>query len=104
MKFESQPWNYLNRNAKNRQIATGLSWIFMHVLRDTPPSVRLRGKPVVFVLTSRERKPKWERARLEGIRRRCKERMTRRYCREQERRRCADESAGAESFEEESIA
>ena len=35
------PWNYHNRNAKNLEIATGLSRIVMHVLRDTPPSVPL---------------------------------------------------------------
>ena len=61
---ESQfPWDYHSRNAKNLEIATGLSRIVMHVLGDTPPSVPPRGEPVVCVLTSRTRKPVWERAR-----------------------------------------
>ena len=61
---ESQlPWNYHNRNAKNLGIVTGLSRIVAHVLGDTPPSVPPRGEPIVFVLTSRKRKPVWESAR-----------------------------------------
>ena len=42
----------------------------MHVLTDTPPSVPQRGEPMVCVLRSRVRTPKWERERLKGIKRR----------------------------------
>ena len=52
---------------------------------------------MVFVLTSRKRKPKWERARLKGIRRRNVEKM-------EHWRGYVDESDGEEYFEEESIA
>ena len=103
-KFEELLWNYLNRKAEKPEIATGLSWIVMHVLRDTPPPVPPRGEPMVFVLTSRKRKPKWERAQHEGIVRRCEERMNRRYYKERERRRRADDSDSEESSEEEGIA
>ena len=72
-KFEELAWDYLNRNAKNREIATGLSWIVMDVLRDALPSVPPRGEPMVSVLASRKRKPKWERVSLEGVRRRRRE-------------------------------
>ena len=58
------------RNIKNREIAIRLSWIVMHVLTDTPPSVPRRGEPMVFVLTSKVRTPKWGRERLKGIKRR----------------------------------
>ena len=86
--YESQvPWNYHNRNAKNLEIATGLSRIVMHVLRDMPPSVPPRGEPVVYVPTSRKRKPQWERARHTGIGKRYFEKLCRRARRlERERR------------------
>ena len=100
MEYNRLPWDYHNRNAKNREIATGLSWIVMHVLRDAPPSVPPRGEEMVSVLTSRKRKPRWERARHEGIARRYNERMTRRFG----RRRYIEESDSGESSEEESIA
>ena len=98
------PWNYLNRNATSREIATGFTWIAMHVLSDTPPSVPPRGEPVVFAFTSRKRKPKWERARHEGITRRLNEGMIRRYAKYQERMRRAEESDSEESSEEGSSA
>ena len=58
------------KNIKNREIAIMLSRIVIHVLTDVPPSVPQRGEPLVSVLTSRKRKPKWERARLRGLRKR----------------------------------
>ena len=58
------------RSIKNREIAIRLSRIVMHVLTDTPPSVPRRGEPMVFVLKSRVRTPKWERERFRGITRR----------------------------------
>ena len=57
------------RNTCNREIAIKLSRVVMHGLSDMPPSVPPRGEPMVFALTSRKRKPKWERARLRAIRR-----------------------------------
>ena len=45
-----------------------MSRIATHVLKDMPPVVPPKGEPMVFVLTSRVRKPKWERARLRGMR------------------------------------
>ena len=99
------PWDFHNQNARGLEVATGLSRILMHVLTDAPPSVPPRGEPVVSVLTSRKRKPKWERARLRGIRRRYLEKMYRRDCRvEREMSGYVDESDGEESSEEESIA
>ena len=77
--YESQlSWNCHNRNAKNLEIATGLSRAAMHVLTDAPPSVPPRGEPMVFVPTSRERKPHWERAQRKGIRKRYFEKLCRR--------------------------
>ena len=57
-------------NTKNLLIATRLPRAMLHVLTDAPPSVPQRGEPLVSVLTSRKRKPKWERARLKGLRKR----------------------------------
>ena len=103
VEYDRLPWNYLNRNAKNREIATGLSWIVMHVLRDTPPSVPPRGESMVCALTCRKRKPKCERSRRDGIMRRLDEGITRRYFKYQERMRRAEESDNEEAYEEESI-
>ena len=104
---ESQlPWDYHNRNARNLEVATGLSRIVMHVLRDTPPSVPPRGEPMVFVLKSRKRKPVWGRARHKGIQRRYLEKLYRRDRRLERERRIGYvvESDGEECSEEESIA
>ena len=77
----------------------------MHVLMDMPPPVPPRGEPLVPVLTSRKRKPKSERARIRGIRRRHLEKMYRKNCRiEREVRGYVDESDGEGPCEEESIA
>ena len=68
MIFVSQlPSDYFERIAKNLEVASGLSRAVIHVETDSPPSVPPRGEPMVFVLTSRKRKPKWERARRKGI-------------------------------------
>ena len=104
--YESQlSWNCHNRNAKNLEIATGLSRAAMHVLTDAPPSVPPRGEPMVFVLTSRKREPKWERARHKGIQKRYIERL---YRRDRRIKRASDgyvdEGDGGESSEEESVA
>ena len=101
--YDSLPWNYFHRNANNREIAIGLSYVVLHVLRDAPPSVTPRGEPMVSALTSRRRKSKWERARREGITRRLNEGMTRRHFEYQEKMRRAEESDSEESSEEESI-
>ena len=101
---EELPWNYLNRNAKNREIATGLSYTAMNVLRDAPPPVPPRGEPMVSVLTSRKRKPRWERMRLEAIKRRRIRKKNNRFLREPVRRWYADENNSEETSEEESIA
>ena len=66
------------KNTKNLEIATRLSRAMIHVLTDAPPSAPQRGEPLVSVLTSRKRKPKWERARLRGLRKRLIERLERR--------------------------
>ena len=66
------------KNTKTLEIATRLSRIAIHVLTDVPPSVPQRGEPSVSVLTSRKRKPKWERARLRGLRKWLIERLKRR--------------------------
>ena len=102
--YEELPWNYFNRKAKDREIATGLSCIVMHVLRYAPPSVPPRGEPMVSVLTSRKRKPRWERMRLEAIRRRRIHKRNSRFLREPVRRWYSDESSSEESSEEGSIA
>ena len=80
----------------NREIATTLSRIVMHVWTDMPPLVPPKGEPMVFVLTSKVRKPKWGRARLRGIRRR--DRAKEDYW------KYFDGNVGEESSEEESIA
>ena len=93
------------RNTKNLEIATKLSRIAMHVLSDVPPSVPQRGEPLVSILTSRKRQPRWERARLRRIRRRYIERMMRRCDRSSEGwSEEGSESSGEESSKEESIA
>ena len=69
------------RNANNLEIATKLSRAMIHVLTDAPPSVPQRGEPLVSVLTSRGRKPKWERIRLRGLKKRLIERPKRRNAR-----------------------
>ena len=66
------------KNTKNLEIAIRLSRTMIHVLTDVPPSVPQRGEPLVSVLTSRKRKPKWERARLRGLRKRLIQRLKRR--------------------------
>ena len=58
------------KNTNDLDIAIRLSRAMIHVLADAPPSVPQRIEPLVSVLTSRERKPKWERARLRGLRKR----------------------------------
>ena len=73
-----------------------LSRTVLHVLTDMPPVVPPKGEPMVCVFTSKVRKPKWERARLRGIRRR--DRAKEDYC------NYFDGSVGEESSEEESIA
>ena len=78
----------------NWEFAIKLSRIAIHVLEDMPPSVPRKGEPVVFVLTSRVRKPKWERARLRGIRRR--------DCNKEDYWNYVDGNVGEESPEEES--
>ena len=108
------PWNYHNRNAKNSEIATGLSRIVLHVLEDAPPSVPPRGEPMVCVLTSRVRTPVWEPARHNGIQRRYLEKLYRKdfrwmlirdYRLERERRiGYIVGGDGGESSEEENIA
>ena len=77
-------WKFLigcNERTKNVEIAIKLSRVVMHVLTDVPPSVPPRDEPLVFVFTSRERKPKWERARLRGIKRRYLDKIYRGDCR-----------------------
>ena len=100
--------DFYRRNARNIEIATGSSRIVMHVLTDSPPSVPFRGEPMVFVVTSRKRKPKWERARRKGIGKRYVERMChwRRKGRREEREWSGyvDERDSEESSEEESVA
>ena len=60
---------------------------------------------MVSALTSRTRKPKWERARFKGIRRRYLEKMYRRDCRvERDMSGYVDDRDGEESSEEGSIA
>ena len=48
------PWNHHNRNAKNLEVAIGLSRIAIRVLTDITPSVSPRDEPMISVLTSRE--------------------------------------------------
>ena len=69
----------------------------MHVLIDVPPSVPQRGEPLVSILKSQKRQPKWARARLRGLRRRHVERMLRRKVWEEWREEDAD-GGNVESF------
>ena len=75
------------------EIATKLSRVVIHALRDTPPSVPQRGEPLVSVLKSKELKPKWERDRF----RKHKKWMTR----FKERLGRCDRSRCSENYEEE---
>ena len=76
----------------------------MHVLTNAPPSVPPRSEPMVSVCTSRERKLKWERARLRGIRKRHRDKMDRRSDQLKRRmRRYVDEGDSEESSDEEHI-
>ena len=81
------------KNAMNIEIATKLSRVVIHALRDTPPSVPQRGEPLVSVLRTKELKPKWGRDRFRKHKKwltRFKERLGR-----------CDRSRCSESYEEE---
>ena len=101
---DDEPWNYFNRNAKNREIAIQLSWAVMWVLRGAPPSVPPRGEPMVSVLTSRKQMFWQARKRREGITKRLEERMIRNHANYLERIRRAEEIDDEELSEEENIA
>ena len=67
-----------NTNIKIGEIATKLSSAMVQFLEDLRPSLPQRGEPLVSVLTSREHKPKWERVRFMGLKRRHIQRLKRR--------------------------
>ena len=94
-----------NKNIRDPEIATKLSRAVMDILTDTPPSVPPRGEAMVSVLTSRERKPKLERARLRGIQKRRRDKLDRISDQVDRRRRgYFGDSDSEESSGEESIA
>ena len=76
-----------NKNIKNGEIATKSSRAMIQFLEDAPPSVPQRGEPLVSVLTSRERKPKWERVRFMSLKTRLIQRLKPRNVRFKEERR-----------------
>ena len=93
-----------NKDIRDSEIATKSSRAVMDIMTDKPQSVAPRAEPMVFVLTSRERKPKWERARMKGIQKRRRDKLDRSSDRVgRSRRRYFVEDDSEESSEEERI-